>query len=176
MDKRNDAGTLLPMVVTEGVTVNVLPNETHEYVMDSGQVAQGYGITKYNIRQHLLQHPDELVEGKHYVKGVSIPNTPTKQPNQVWWTKRGIIRLGFFIKSERAKLFRDWAEELIIKVDEFVAQGAVIMPQKALPKKRNHNRLTSERLIRLLTLTHRIDNAELRNEIVEQLMGEGGAL
>jgi hypothetical protein len=31
--------------------------------------------------------------------------------------------------------------------------------------------LTSERLIRLLQLTHRIDDARLRNEIVEQLMG-----
>ena len=67
--------------------------------------------------------------------------------------------------SERDRLIRD----------ELVSQGAVFVPKKELPKKRNHNRLTSERLIRLLTLTHRIDDATLRNEIVEQLM-EGGVL
>jgi Phage antirepressor protein KilAC domain len=30
------------------------------------------------------------------------------------WIKRGIIRLGFFIKSARAKHFRDAAEDLVI--------------------------------------------------------------
>ncbi len=33
---------------------------------------------------------------------------------KLFWTKRGVIRLGFFIKSERAKKFRDWAEDLIL--------------------------------------------------------------
>lgn len=82
--KQNLAGNLLPMMVTEGVTVNILPNGQYEYLMDSGNIASGYGVSRYNVRQHLLQHQDELIEGKHYVKGVSIPNTPTKQPHQVW--------------------------------------------------------------------------------------------
>jgi hypothetical protein len=36
------------------------------------------------------------------------------QPHQTFWTKRGIIRLGFFVKSDLARLFRDWAEDLIV--------------------------------------------------------------
>lgn len=31
------------------------------------------------------------------------------------WTKRGIVRLGFFIRSERAKRFRDIAEDLVLR-------------------------------------------------------------
>jgi hypothetical protein len=174
---KHEAGILLPMTVTEGLTVRVLPNEGHEYLMTTKEVASGYGVTEYNIRQHRLQHPDELKEGKHFITAVSITNGDLSlnrlgiPHNSTLWTKRGIVRLGFFIKSERAKLFRDWAEELIIRVDERRDLFGTPVPERALPRKRNHNRLTSERLIRLLQLTHRIDDAGLRNEIVGQLMG-----
>ena len=167
------AGNLLPMVVMEGVTVNVLPNEQHEYLMTTKEVANGYGVTEYAIRKNKLSLGDELVEGKHFVLAVTIsngdlPSALKPAHNAVLWTKRGIVRLGFAMRSERSKTFRDWAEELIIRFD---AQTTHVVNAKALPKKRNHNRLTSERLIRLLQLTHRISDADLRNEIVGQLMG-----
>ncbi|HBG39925.1 MAG TPA: hypothetical protein DDW85_00760 [Porphyromonadaceae bacterium] len=163
------------MVVTEGVTVNVLPNEQHEYLMTTKEVAKGYGTTAYSIRQNKVRLGDELVEGKHYVLAVTISHTGLPSAlktahNAVLWTKRGIVRLGFAMRSPRAKLFRDWAEQLIIQLDERRDLfGAV--PVKALPKRRNHNRLTSDRLIKLLTLASRIEDSELRSEIVEQLNG-----
>jgi hypothetical protein len=173
---KNEAGNLLPMVVTGGVTVSVLPNAEHGYLMTTKEVAKGYGVNDYTIRKNKERLDFELVEGKHYVTAVTIshgelPGALKIPHNTVLWTKRGIVRLGFAMRGERAKLFRDWAEELIIKVDELAQQRVMPAPAKSLPKKSNHNRLTSERLIRLLQLTHRIDNAELRNEIVEQLMG-----
>ena len=165
--KKNEAGNLLPMIVTEGVTVNVLPYEQYEFLMDTKQVSIGYGVSSQNIREHKRVN-NEFIEGKHFVVGVRFSDSDPN--NKVYWTKRGIVRLGFFIKSERAKLFRDWAEELIIGINEQKDLFGVV-PVKSLPKKRKHNRLTSERLIRLLQLTHRIDNATLRNEIVNELMG-----
>lgn len=173
MNAKEKAGTLLPLTVTEGVTVNVLTNEQHNFLMTTKEVASGYGVSNYAILMHKARLDNELVEGKHYVTAITIsysdlPKQLRCAHNAILWTKRGIIRLGFAMRSERAKLFRDWVEELIIRLDE----GTLLtMPTKTLPKKRNHNRLTSERLIRLPQLTHRIDNAELRNEIVEQLMG-----
>lgn len=169
--KKNEAGNLLPMTVTEGLTVNVMPIEAHEYVMSTREVSHGYGTSIYVVRKTMLRHEDELKEGKHFIKGVDILSTPTvTQPHQIFWTKRGIVRLGFFIKSERAKLFRDWAEELIIAVDSQGATGSRTLT-KELPAKRNHNRITQDRLIRLLQLTHRIDDSALRNDIVNELMG-----
>jgi hypothetical protein len=176
MQNKSKADNLLSQVVTEGVTVHVLPNEQHEYLMTTKEVANGYGISEYTLRRHKMEHSSELQEGRHFVTAVQILNGDQqgalKIPhNAVLWTKRGIVRLGFFIRSERAKLFRDWAEELIIRLDEQRELFGMSVPTRALPKKRNHNRLTSERLIRLLQLTHRIDDAGLRNEIVAQLMG-----
>lgn len=53
---------------------------------------------------------DELEEGKHFIEGVTDSHSSTNQ-KKTMWTKRGVIRLGFFIKTPMAKEFRDWAEE-----------------------------------------------------------------
>ncbi len=128
MSNLKKVGNLQPMTVTEGVTVNILPYEQYEYLMTTKEVAKGYDTSIDVVRKVLFRHADELIESKHFIKGKDILSTPfTKgvqiQPHQVFWTKRGIVRLGFFIKSERAKLFRDWAEDLIIdKIDEITEQ------------------------------------------------------
>ncbi len=172
---KEQAGSLLPMTVTEGVTVNVLPNEQHEYLMTRTEVANGYGASKYSILQALHNHPDELIEGKHYVLGGNILLPPSTkgliQPNSILFTKRGIVRLGFFIKSERAKLFRDWAEELIIRIDEECCRMAVTPPKQLPAVRRRHNRLTQERLVNILADVCRIEDKELRLSITDKLMG-----
>lgn len=170
--KKNEAGNLLPMTVTEGVTVNVLPNEQHEYLMTTKEVAYGYGTSPYAVRTAQMRHENELIEGKHFVKGVTICYTlPNAQPHQVFWTKRGIVRLGFFIKSERAKLFRDWAEELIIKLTQQPNLFSTASTFKPLPKKRNHNRLTQDRMISILAKVCQIEDYELRISLTNELMG-----
>jgi predicted transcriptional regulator len=157
-DRKN---TQMNLTVIDGLQVAVLPNTDHEFLMTTKEVALGYGVTDYNIRQHKLQHQTELIEGKHFVIAVSIPNGGNIPHNAVLWTKRGIVRLGFFIKSERAKLFRDWAEELIISVTN-----------EQLPTKRNHNRLTAERLVSIMADVCRIEDKELRMSITSKLLGK----
>ena len=163
--KKNEAGNLLPMVVTEGVMVNVLQNVQHEYLMTTKEVASGYGVSPYSIRSTSSRNSSELQEGKHFIKGIAICNT---QPHQVFWTKRGIVRLGFFIKSERAKLFRDWAEELIINVADPLPDVKKMIDK---PKKTKANRLTQERLLDIMADACKIDDKELRLKISNKLMG-----
>ena len=91
------------------------------------------------------------------------------QPHQVFWTKRGIIRLGFFIKSKQAILFRDWAEDLIINVLEAGENFLQPVPVLQAPKKRNHNRLTQDRMISILADVARIDDRELRLSLISKL-------
>jgi len=181
MTVKKEAGNLLPMIVTEGVTVKILPNEQYEYLMTTREVAHGYGTSDYVVRKTMLRHEVELSEGKHYVKGVSVLPTPCNgvdkmsnpliiQPHQIFWTKRGIVRLGFFIKSERAKFFRDWAEELVIqRVEQYPTLFEA--PSKRLPKKRRCNRLSQERLVNILADVCRIEDNQLRMSITNKLMG-----
>ena len=151
--------------VTDGLTVAVLQHQTHEFLMPVKDVAFGYGVSAGTIRKHLSEKQDEFKEGRHYIKGVTFSNTLGNiQPHAVYWTKAGIVRLGFFIKSERAKIFRDWAEGVILQA---------LSPElpKALPpiQKRNHNRLSQDRLIGILSDVAKIDDRDLRLSLIAKL-------
>ncbi len=156
--------------VTEELTVTVLPNSDFEFLMTTKEVAHAYDVSPQNIREHQRVN-DDFIEGKHFIKGVRISDTLGKnaQPHQVFWTKRGIVRLGFFIKSERAKLFRDWAEDLIINVLEAGENFLQPVPVLQAPKKRNHNRLTQDRMIGILADVAKIEDSALRLSLISKL-------
>jgi len=164
--KKNEKQTM-SLQVTEGLTVTILPDSNHEFLIPTNQVAKGYGVSEYNIRRHKLEHFTELQEGKHFLSSVSIPHAAHKGSSKgTLWTKRGIVRLGFFIKSDRAKLFRDWAEDLIITTEELSKESKL-----QLSAKRNHNRLTQERIIDILSDVCRIDDKELRLSLTSKILG-----
>lgn len=75
-------------------------------------MAEGYGLSESGVRSVKERYADELEEGKHWV--VSNRDTLGGKQKVTMWTKRGVVRLGFFIKTPMAKEFRDWAEDYII--------------------------------------------------------------
>ncbi|PDS26489.1 hypothetical protein [Flavobacterium branchiophilum] len=154
---------VLNLQVTDGLTVAVIQNQNHEFLMPVKDVAFGYGVSAGTIRSAQSRHQDELIEGKHFVKGVAFCDTVKNvQPQATYWTKQGIIRLGFFIKSERAKLFRDWAESVILNV----TAPAVQLPQVT---RRKHNRLTTSRMVEILADIAQIDDKSLRLSLISKL-------
>lgn len=112
----------LTIQVQENLSVQVLPNTQHEFLMTTNEVANGYDCSTSAIRLVSHRNPDEFISGKHYLKNNEVSLHFVTKPKggrpTTLWTKRGIIRLGFFIKSKRAKQFRDWAEDLIIFASE----------------------------------------------------------
>lgn len=172
MQNQKNENKALSLTVTEGLSVTVLPNADHEFLMTTKEVALGYDTSEYAIRKSLLRNNSEFIEGKHFITaGTFCPRdhqSALRLPhNATLWTKRGIVRLGFFIKSERARLFRDWAEELILTVS-----SQQLSVNRALPAKRNHNRLTAERLIDIMADVCRIDDKDLRISITSKLLGK----
>ena len=73
-------------------------------------VAERYGTSEANIRTHKREHADEIVEGIHFITEQNKFGV-----NEIKWTLRGIIKLGMFIRSEKAKGFRLWAEQELEK-------------------------------------------------------------
>ena len=73
-------------------------------------VAERYGTSVTNIRDHKREHADEIVEGIHF-----IVETNKFRKTAIKWTLRGIIKLGMFIRSKEAKYFRLWAEQELEK-------------------------------------------------------------
>lgn len=155
---------ILNLQVTEGLAVAVIQNPNYEFLMPTKDVALGYGISSGTIRKHQATHSDDLTYGKHFIKGVDLSNTPVKglQPHAVYWTKAGVIRLGFIIQSKRGKMFRDWAENVILEVTA---------PSTKLPpvQKRNHNRLTANRLLDIMIDVAKVDNKDVRLSLMQKL-------
>ena len=77
--------------------------------MPSALVADGYGCSPNTIRGHKKEYASELLENQHWIKDGH---------GHTHWTKRGVIRLGMFVRTERASLFRDAAEQLVLDVTE----------------------------------------------------------
>lgn len=164
--------------VSEELSVNVLPNSNYEFLMTTKEVAHGYGTSTYAIQQAFHRHPDELQEGKHFFTAltycqsekISHPKQINLPHNAILFTKRGIVRLGFFIKSERAKLFRDWAEDVIINTLENGENFLQPVPVLQTPRKRNHNRLTQDRMISILADVAKIEDSVLRLSLISKLV------
>ena len=74
-------------------------------------VAERYGTSVTNIKDHKREHADEIVEDIHFVVVKNDRNRPV-----IKWTLRGIIKLGMFIRSNESKAFRIWAERELEKI------------------------------------------------------------
>lgn len=128
--------------------------------MDTKEVALGYGVTPQTIRTHKSNHQSEILENTHFV--YTVENLNGADLKRTLWTKAGVIKLGFFIKSERAKLFRDWAVNVIL---------TVTAPSVQLPHvtRRKHNRLTTSRMVEILADIAQIDDKKLRLSLISKL-------
>jgi hypothetical protein len=105
----------------DGIQLPVQVDAEHEWTLSTEQVAVGYEISPVTLRRHKTQHADELVDGTHWV--VQKMNTLGGVQEMTRWTKLGVITLGFFIKSERAKRFRRMAAELICRLHDAEQAG-----------------------------------------------------
>ena len=51
-----------------GISLTVIPDNEHGYLMSTEDVADGFGTSVQNISNHKTRHNDELVYGKHFIK------------------------------------------------------------------------------------------------------------
>ena len=99
-------------ITFNNTSFNLVEDSNHEFLLSNKEVALGYGITQSALRSNQNNHKDELIENKHWLR-LEVQTNGGKQ-KVIHWTKKGIVRLGFFIKSKNAKEFRDWAEDYIV--------------------------------------------------------------
>lgn len=84
-------------------------------------------VTNSNARSFQIDHPNRhWNKAKNHVTkrptDSTIPKGPANlQTTAVFWTQRGVIMLGMFIRSERGKAFRSWIEDLVIQENQRAA-------------------------------------------------------
>nr|WP_315017284.1 phage antirepressor KilAC domain-containing protein [uncultured Campylobacter sp.] len=95
------------------VAFNNLNLEISEYQdtwsLSNKQVAQGFGVSEEAIRSQKARN--EFKEGVHFY----LLQNATGNAKQTFWTKKGIITLGFKLtETPQTILFRDWASDFIL--------------------------------------------------------------
>jgi len=113
----------LNKVKVNDIEIEVQPDSQHDWLLSTKDVAEGYGLNEKSVSAVKQRNLDEFQEGKHFV----TTSTERGSGKKLMWTKRGVVRLGFFIKTPMAKEFRDWAENYI--VNDRAPKHFVISPQ-----------------------------------------------
>ncbi|MGP1527627.1 MAG: hypothetical protein ACTTIV_02085 [Campylobacter sp.] len=86
---------------------------TPQQLFITKQAAQNFGTSIQALGQTKRNHQDELIENIHYFK--TYEQTNGGRQEVIKWTLRGIVVLGFFIRSKEAKNFRIWASNELEK-------------------------------------------------------------
>lgn len=174
----------IQLQVTDELAVTVIPNSLYEFIMPTIDVASGYGVSIDCVRRHKKDNADELIEGTHFLSSVrktharsnSASYSDNLQSKQIFWTKAGIIRLGFFIKSQKAKQFRNWAENLILAVgaqaEQRTQQSSVQLqsePHALYINGRTHKELVNDCEIDVLRLLMGLEPTKLRVQIARRI-------
>lgn len=77
--------------------------------LSNKQVAQGFGVSEEAIRSQKARN--EFKEGVHFY----LLQNATGNAKQTFWTKKGVITLGFKLtETPQTILFRDWASDFIL--------------------------------------------------------------
>lgn len=106
----------LVVVNVNDIQIEVQP----DWLLSTKDVAEGYGLSRNGLSMAKTRNADELQEGKHFI---NVTDSDIGGKPATMWTKRGVVRLGFFIKTPMAKEFRDWAEDYIVNRVVFRSQA-----------------------------------------------------
>lgn len=120
-----------PVIIPFGeIQLQVRPDAQHKWLLETKLVAEAYGITEAGVRMHKAGYKDELIEGTHFIS-VNNPNANPRAgiPHiSTFWTREGVVMLGFFIKSDRAKEFRKFASNLIVNGEASKPTAPNVLP------------------------------------------------
>lgn len=142
-----------------GGAIEVQPDVEHEWLLSTKDVAEGYGLSDSGVRKVKSVNDDEFEEGKHFV---TIRHESQTGRPPIMWTKRGVVRLGFFIKTPMAKEFRDWAEDYIVNERAPKAQKEVRLTPAEMLLQQAQLMLEMER--KTSELDKRVVQLEAKNE------------
>lgn len=99
-----------------GVELELLKYK-NTWALSNRQVADGFGVDEVTIRSQKSRN--EYKDGVHFY----VLQNATGNAMQTFWTKKGVITLGFKLRETPQTIaFRDWASDFIIKSDASISK------------------------------------------------------
>ena len=120
-----------------------------------------------------LDQPTRALDGLEDDEKLTLPIVRAGQKRAVnLVNESGLYTLIFKSRKPEAKLFRKWVTSEVLPAIRRTGKYEQNPEPKALPTtKRNHNRITKERMVSILSDVCRIDNSELRASLTAKLLG-----
>jgi hypothetical protein len=98
----------------QDISIEVTPaNDHRRWYMTVEDVAVAYGRDRSTIMNHMANHADELRDGIE--RGVGIFNTLGGPQEVTILYRDGVIKMGMFVRSQRAKAFRQFATDIVVE-------------------------------------------------------------
>ena len=88
----------------------------HNWLLSLNETCEAFGIDKKAIEALQHSHIDTLTEGRHFLY-TTITSGGVTTSKIMFWTKKGIIRLAYYLKTDSALTFLDFAEDLHFTTD-----------------------------------------------------------
>jgi prophage antirepressor-like protein len=107
------AGTNLEVVHTQ---------DAKQWYMTVEDVARAYGVERTAIMNVITRHRDEIREDLE-IDAVTICDTIGRHQETRVIYRDGVIKLGYFMRGERAKAFRQFATDLVVQHLEQTGQN-----------------------------------------------------
>jgi len=104
-------------------------------------------------------------------KGSGKLPTPGGIQEFILINEAGMYKFVFRSNKPTADKFTNWVASDVLPSIRRTGKYEQTPEPKALPAKRNHNRITKERMVSILADVCRIDNSELRMSLTTKLMG-----
>ena len=90
-------------------------HDLRQWYMTVLEVARAYGVDRTTISYHLREHAAELRDGIEVGSIVGNPNNGPREYGSTILFREGVIKLGFFVRSQQAAAFRQFATDLIVQ-------------------------------------------------------------
>jgi hypothetical protein len=89
----------------------VRTDDYRQWYMPLEEVASAYGVTRRAVQQVIDRHSEEIREGIE--RGSTVCSTPGGDQLCNVLFREGVIKVGFFMRGDRAKAFRQFATNLV---------------------------------------------------------------
>lgn len=99
----------MSLIEFQGTSIELDLSDEYVFLLSTKEASKCFGCSADAIRQSKSHNQHELIESKH-----SFTVRNSNNAKKIMWTKRGIVHLGFFIKSKCIKEFRKWATNYVI--------------------------------------------------------------
>jgi len=105
------------LVEYNGLELHPVADKKHNWLLSVHETCEAFGIDRASIDALRQSHAETLSEGRHFLY-TTISSGGVSTSKIMFWTKKGIIRLAYYLKTDAALAFLDFAEDLKFTFDK----------------------------------------------------------